>query len=215
MSTPAALPTTYSGVAFRSRLEARVAAAFDRVGIGWEYEPEGLDLDGIHYLPDFRVAGTWIEIKPSREASDGKIERLATMTDAPCYLVFPWDLGPADPYRDHDILGGRFHSHLMRVNGPGSYGSAVWARCPQCNQAVPWPLSGEELPPCCGRYSTRDQWWDSHYAMPQVQLGLPLPQYQDGQMIFEPRHSAPTPMRGSDIDWKAIAAQVETEHRFW
>ena len=44
-------PTEYSGVVFRSRLEARWAAFFDIVGWKWEYEP--IDLDG--WTPDFEV----------------------------------------------------------------------------------------------------------------------------------------------------------------
>lgn len=43
--------TKYSGVEFRSRLEARWAAFFDLAGWKWEYEP--IDLHG--WTPDFRV----------------------------------------------------------------------------------------------------------------------------------------------------------------
>lgn len=46
-----AIPTTYAGVRFRSRLEARWAAFFDLLEWRWEYEP--IDLDG--YIPDFLV----------------------------------------------------------------------------------------------------------------------------------------------------------------
>jgi hypothetical protein len=47
----ASIPTSYGGVMFRSRLEARWAAFFDMASWKWEYEP--IDLDG--WLPDFRV----------------------------------------------------------------------------------------------------------------------------------------------------------------
>lgn len=43
------IPTTYKGVRFRSRLEARYAAFFDEVEWPWQYEP--IDLSG--YVPDF------------------------------------------------------------------------------------------------------------------------------------------------------------------
>ena len=46
------IPTTYDGIRFRSRVEARWSAAFDRMGWQWEYEP--IDLDG--YIPDFLVS---------------------------------------------------------------------------------------------------------------------------------------------------------------
>jgi hypothetical protein len=47
--TITAHPTTYAGVRFRSRLEARWAAFFDLAGWAWEYEPA--DLAG--WSPDF------------------------------------------------------------------------------------------------------------------------------------------------------------------
>jgi len=59
-----AIPTTYRGVKFRSRLEARWAAFFDLTGQSWTYEP--YDLDG--WAPDFEIktgAGRLlIEVKP-------------------------------------------------------------------------------------------------------------------------------------------------------
>jgi hypothetical protein len=42
-------PTVYAGIEFRSRLEARWACLFDRLGVRWVYEP----LDGNRYTPDF------------------------------------------------------------------------------------------------------------------------------------------------------------------
>ena len=49
-----AIPTTYTGHRFRSRLEARWAVFFDTLGVKWEYEREGYDLgEAGWYLPDF------------------------------------------------------------------------------------------------------------------------------------------------------------------
>lgn len=45
----ASIPTTYRGIRFRSRLEAKYACLFDLLGWSWEYEP--LDLNG--WIPDF------------------------------------------------------------------------------------------------------------------------------------------------------------------
>jgi hypothetical protein len=59
----AAIPTVYSGVQFRSRLEARWAAMFDLLKYPWEYEP--LDLNG--YIPDFVLSFKTpmiVEVKP-------------------------------------------------------------------------------------------------------------------------------------------------------
>lgn len=51
-----AIETEYNGYKFRSRLEARWAVFFDALGLDYEYEPEGFELEnGIKYLPDFKV----------------------------------------------------------------------------------------------------------------------------------------------------------------
>lgn len=56
-----AIPTEFEGVVFRSRLEARWAAAFTELGWHWNYEP--FDLDG--WIPDFHLEGTiLVEVKP-------------------------------------------------------------------------------------------------------------------------------------------------------
>ena len=59
--------TEYDGTTFRSQLEARWAAWFDRRGIAWEYEP--VRFDG--WTPDFRVvmdgAQVYAEVKPVSE----------------------------------------------------------------------------------------------------------------------------------------------------
>lgn len=62
----AAIPTTYAGTRFRSRLEARWAALFDGLGWRWEYEP-AVELQA--YIPDFLITtalGTslLVECKP-------------------------------------------------------------------------------------------------------------------------------------------------------
>lgn len=71
-----AIPTTYAGCKFRSRLEARWAVFFDHLGLTWEYEPQGhvvtdrlgiCDRDEWPYLPDFWLPemGVWAEVKGS------------------------------------------------------------------------------------------------------------------------------------------------------
>lgn len=67
-----AIETEYNGYRFRSRLEARWAVFFDRLGIEWDYEKEGYDMEGIRYLPDFWLPeyDCFVEIKgqePTRE----------------------------------------------------------------------------------------------------------------------------------------------------
>lgn len=63
MSEIHAIPTSYAGVNFRSRLEARWAAFFDLIAWPWEYEP--VELDG--YIPDFVLKfyrPLLVEVKP-------------------------------------------------------------------------------------------------------------------------------------------------------
>jgi hypothetical protein len=59
-----AIPTTYKGVNFRSRLEAKWACMFDQLGWDWSYE--AIDLKG--WIPDFVITGKpkqiLVEVKP-------------------------------------------------------------------------------------------------------------------------------------------------------
>ncbi len=59
------IETYYNGYRFRSRLEARWAVFFRTVGLDYQYEPEGFEMDGIRYLPDFYIPSIdrWFEIK--------------------------------------------------------------------------------------------------------------------------------------------------------
>jgi len=59
------IETVYNGYRFRSRLEARWAVFFKAVGLEYQYEPEGFEMDGIRYLPDFYLPSIdrWFEIK--------------------------------------------------------------------------------------------------------------------------------------------------------
>lgn len=79
-----AIETRYAGCRFRSRLEARWAVFFDRLGITWEYEPQGHMVGvfegskwaesnpGRPYLPDFWLPhlGLWVEVKGSEDNLD-------------------------------------------------------------------------------------------------------------------------------------------------
>jgi hypothetical protein len=65
------IPTTYSGVKFRSRLEAKWAAFFDYAGWRWEYEP-AIDSSGF-WIPDFALRGkstVLVEVKPIEWSND-------------------------------------------------------------------------------------------------------------------------------------------------
>ena len=76
-----AIETQYNGYRFRSRLEARWAVFFDELGVEYQYEPEGFDLDGTWYFPDFWIPKLqlWLEIKGQGPTTDDiiKVDALA------------------------------------------------------------------------------------------------------------------------------------------
>jgi hypothetical protein len=93
------IETEYDGHIFRSRLEARWAVFFNKVGIVYEYEIEGYENEARErylpdmYLPEFKI---YVEVKGNRpEAWDelikayhmmewgGDIRRIAILSDMP------------------------------------------------------------------------------------------------------------------------------------
>ena len=92
-----AIQTKYKGYLFRSRLEARWAVFFDRIGIPFTYESEGFDLDGTWYLPDFHCdvgEGCWIEVKPKAPSPREQSLAARLSRDANCPVLIligqPW-----------------------------------------------------------------------------------------------------------------------------
>lgn len=80
MKMPKGIPTIYDGVRFRSRLEARWAMFFDRLGWKWSYEQ--VECSG--WIPDFSLAASdgdrvLVEIKPlqftSTTLAEGEMTR--------------------------------------------------------------------------------------------------------------------------------------------
>jgi hypothetical protein len=86
VTTIQAIETRAYGHRFRSRTEARWAVFFTTLGLQWEYEPEGFNIDGENYLPDFRVLTPqgepiWYEVKPANVTTDSKLEKLRKALD--------------------------------------------------------------------------------------------------------------------------------------
>lgn len=88
---PKPIETTYRGHRFRSRTEARWAVFFDTLNIKWVYEPEGFDLNGIRYLPDFWLdkMNCYIEIKGKDPdvIEREKLVRLAASTNKSALMI--------------------------------------------------------------------------------------------------------------------------------
>lgn len=129
----AAIPTEFRGIMFRSRLEARWAAAFDALKWPWEYEP--LDLEG--YIPDFVLSFArplLVEIKPTVALepwteAERKIERsgwdgeaMILGTGSLWATKYPIDMQPAI---------GRFGE---RVDGSWQWDSARLFWCSTCGK---------------------------------------------------------------------------------
>ncbi len=110
MMTMKAIDTAYKGYLFRSRLEARWAVFFDALGLKWEYEVEGYDLDGVWYLPDFLVktpqgADMWVEVKREGVLEDPKFERFKKTVSEQlgCSRVFLVSGTPLQHFAHHTI----------------------------------------------------------------------------------------------------------------
>lgn len=82
-----AIPTTFDGVNYRSRLEARWGAFFTI--LGWDFVYEPVDLNG--WAPDFMIRGpagqTLIEVKPEINADTILAFRRAAPPNARSILV--------------------------------------------------------------------------------------------------------------------------------
>lgn len=112
--TITALPTTYAGTTFRSRLEADWAATLDDRNINWDYEPEGYLLtDGTKYLPDFylpTVRGTHDPASPLVITGHSPIRREGEPS---------W-----------------FSAHMVGIMGPGNSYSIGFTKCHACEAST-------------------------------------------------------------------------------
>lgn len=125
MSVIPARRTMYSGIAMRSRLEAKFAAWLDGHGIEWEYEPECFADPSGQYLPDFRFRSTeghrvYVEVKgpPLDLDPDNRCEPMQRMEiiwasepDAELAIVREGETWLAGPLNDFE----------WHHTGPGAY----------------------------------------------------------------------------------------------
>lgn len=91
-----AIETNYAGCRFRSRLEARWAVFFNKLGYSWNYEPQGYVVSDRYdkqkpYLPDFWLPSLqlWVEVKGLWSPDE-----LETV----CYATLDVDGLPAKPH---------------------------------------------------------------------------------------------------------------------
>lgn len=83
--TIAAIPTVYRGVQYRSRLEARWAAFFDRLGWAHGYEPFDLGV----WSPDFLLTDldVLVEVKPLTQWDQETANRMYKGAGKPSWLL--------------------------------------------------------------------------------------------------------------------------------
>jgi hypothetical protein len=95
-----AIETLYKGYRFRSRLEARWAVFFDALGVDWQYEPQGYEVGGQRYLPDFwlHMLG-WVEVKGSLNRAG--LVKLATAAASDGLPLTPDGDRPVDLGAEH------------------------------------------------------------------------------------------------------------------
>ena len=172
------IETIYNGYRFRSRLEARWAVFFDAAHIKYEYEPDGFDLDGEYYLPDFYLSDfdLYVEIKPFdgnivKHVGDGnewerKCEKFRDKTDKPillCYgdpaesvynLLFAWAV--------NDSGGGYSEWNAMFTDNPSGQNVVLMIENYK-DYDVRWNLCMKERSPRVIMASSDEEW--SEYAM--------------------------------------------------
>lgn len=163
------IETRYGGYRFRSRLEARWAVFFDRMGLRWDYELEGWQGNGLSYLPDFWLPelSMWAEVKPqhlvasaagcfpdpqdrlivakAHMLAEGSRYPVAILTGAPAYgLYFQTETPVLD-------MGWRGEMSPYLMVYPDYIQDAYdWSACPWC-KTVSFSYHGRSDPRCTCR----------------------------------------------------------------
>lgn len=150
MPAPQAIETTYRGFRFRSRLEARWAVFYHRLGVPFDYEPQGFVIDGKPYLPDFWLPkqDCWVEIKggdPTKEEYE-LASGLAKDTQKKVYIF----VGPIPEVGDYQLLEGADESaHCYFPEGGADY-DHWWCICKACGLAgIQFNGRSHRLPCAC------------------------------------------------------------------
>lgn len=166
-----AIETPYKGYRFRSRHEARWAVCLSALGVKWEYEKEGYDLDGVWYLPDFWLPDhkIWVEVKPAINDATGeeeeKIVRLARATGRICVIVgefltqslrYTPDSGATEPWMlpaPLDVLRGGIDQMFPEEPKYPAYPGWYEIMCAVCGDPYVH-LKSCEIVPCDFSYTT-------------------------------------------------------------
>jgi hypothetical protein len=136
-----ALETRYAGYRFRSRIEARWAVFFTRLGLDWQYEPQGYRVGRakLPYLPDFYLPtqALFVEVKPGF-ADQVDPEGVNRWEEFAGEVVTAWPTSRAaifcgripDPEKVTNagpVWSGRWYDDGIYVTGECCY---AWCACP-------------------------------------------------------------------------------------
>ena len=139
-----AIKTTFNGIEYRSRLEAKWGAFFWRLGWHFTYEP----FDGDGYIPDFVLHGDrplLVEVKPAVTPSEyqapaDKITRGVAATWKSDILVVGIDPLPpllVSEFWNHPaagLLGQSLENFDGESLGDWSFAAGLWVTCNACKQ---------------------------------------------------------------------------------
>lgn len=166
------IPTVYNGIRFRSKLEADWALAFDRLGVEWEYEKEGLQLEEVFYLPDFYLPRSRQHFEAKGRITDldrRKVRALVKATSPRPWTDELSDIAIVMGFSGGEFLGYRRHQdgHLPRL--------VDLAQCVECNGWWFYDLvEGSWRCQCCGCGTASSQ---DHFKCPSISGALGFGNY--------------------------------------
>ena len=154
-----AIPTTYHGIEFRSKLEARYATAFDKLGITWEYEGHGFAFDdGTWYCPDFYMPDidTYFEVKGVFDgASVHKMQMLASEGEKVVYGTADGTIGVYETADTPSGMDDQVTEEIRKRMNGALFGSVMM--CKGCGTWYFEHMSNAQGCPRCGeRFYVRD-----------------------------------------------------------
>ena len=143
-----AIETPYNGYRFRSRLEARWAVFFDKMKIPYIYEPEGLLIDGVFYLPDFYLPDCkqFFEVKGFMDDSDQK--KIDALISAGYSVTVGYDEGFFQACDNWNWSKDNSNRFKMANTSCGSW----LCKCNKCGKYWFMGSSGSYSCQCCGAY---------------------------------------------------------------
>lgn len=135
--------TIYNGIKMRSRTEALYAAALDRAGLEWQYEPSAFADASGQYLPDFLVVladgrELYIEVKGVEEEIQPLLDKMQPILGSAPDAMLGVALQASAPY--------------LALVMPGWRGIARWCE---------WDKDGVHVVGPCPIFDRDDEMWDS------------------------------------------------------